>query len=145
MAMDVAFRSPRTLLINVLKMYTINLVIIYVVAWPASELSFVYPVVLTIIHFTIIINFLGGIVGSLAAAFKGRGKYKSVVEVIMYDMTPSQQEKLVASIHRALENIGPEDFVFIGALVMQNSSMQKMIIMELTKFLKNEMGLAIAS
>lgn len=82
--------------------------------------------------------------GSLYAAMKGKGKYKSVAEVIMYDMTDSQQAKLVQSVHKILEDIGIEDLQMLACLVMTNGSLQKAILMELTKFLKSEMNLAIA-
>lgn len=75
---------------------------------------------------------------------KGKGKYKSVAEVIMYDMTPSQRAKLEQSVRQVLQDIQIEDVAMIGAMVMSNSALQAAIIRQLSKFLNDEMNLSIA-
>lgn len=82
--------------------------------------------------------------GSIGAGVRGRGKYKSVAEVIMYDMTPAQRKKLADAIKRVVKDVQAEDVILLTTLVMNNGSLQKMILVEMSKFLKNEMGLAIA-
>lgn len=82
--------------------------------------------------------------GSLTAAIRGKGRFKSVAEVIMYDMTPTQKARLAESVRRAVENIRPEEVIMFGVMVMSNASLKQVVILELTKFLKNEMNLPIA-
>lgn len=75
---------------------------------------------------------------------KGKGKYKSVAEVIMCDMTPAQRQRLAASVRRAVEDVRPEEVAVFAAMIMTNASLKQLVLMELTKFLKNEMNLPIA-
>jgi len=87
---------------------------------------------------------IGGTLGSVCAAWKGSGKYKSVAVVIMEDMTPRQREQLASCLQRALEDVQVEDVIMLTGLVMGNATMQQLVIAELCKFLRDEMGLAIA-
>ncbi|KAF2902999.1 hypothetical protein ILUMI_03168 [Ignelater luminosus] len=86
---------------------------------------------------------IGGTVGSVCAAWKGSGKYKSVALVIMEDMSANQREQLASSLRRAVEGIQVEDAVMLTGLVMGNAAVQRMFLTELCNFLRTEMGLAI--
>lgn len=88
--------------------------------------------------------FAGGVIGSVIAALRGQGKYKSVAEIIMYDMTPSQRAKLEISIRNIIQDIKIEDVAMLAAFIMTNNSLQKAIVVQLAKFLKDEMNLSIA-
>lgn len=59
-------------------------------------------------------------------------------------MTPAQQAKLEQSIRGIIEDIRVEDVAMLAAMIMTNSSLQKAILNQLTKFLKDEMNLTIA-
>lgn len=82
-------------------------------------------------------------IGSLTAAMRGKGKFKSVAEVIMYDMTPYQKAKLAQSIKKAVMDVRPEEIVMFGAMIMSNASLKQLVITELMKFLRNELNLSI--
>lgn len=81
--------------------------------------------------------------GSVTAAVRAKGKFKSVAEVIMYDMTPAQKARLAESVQRAVQDVRPEEIVMFAVMVMSNASLKQIVIAEVTKFLKNEMNLSI--
>lgn len=59
-------------------------------------------------------------------------------------MTPSQRANLAQSIKRAIADIRPEEITMFAVMVMSNSSLKQLIITEITKYLQNELNLAIA-
>lgn len=80
--------------------------------------------------------------GSVSAAVRSKGRFKSVAEVIM-SMTPAQKAKLADSIQRAVENVRPEEVIMFTVMIMSNASLKQLVITEVAKFLKNEMNLPL--
>ncbi|KAB0790213.1 hypothetical protein PPYR_01560 [Photinus pyralis] len=86
---------------------------------------------------------IGGTLGSILAAWNGSGKFKSVAEVILEDMTPTQRENLANAIKIALQDVSWEDAVQLTTLIMTNDSLKLLLMNEICKYLKNEMGLRV--
>lgn len=74
---------------------------------------------------------------------RAKGKFKSVAEVIMYDMTPAQRAKLAESVKSAVLNVTSEEIVWFTITVMSSGSLKQLVLNELTKYLRNEMNLSI--
>lgn len=87
---------------------------------------------------------VGGVVGSFVSLAYGRGKYRSVAEVIMYDMTYAQKTKLAETVQKAVRDIRPEDFVLLLPLVLNDAGLKQLLIKEVTKFIQNEMTVSIS-
>ncbi|KAK5647722.1 hypothetical protein RI129_002614 [Pyrocoelia pectoralis] len=86
---------------------------------------------------------IGGTLGSILAAWNGSGKFKSVAAVILEDMTPMQKEDLANSIRLAFSDVSWEDAVELTRLIMGNDSLKLLLMNEICKYLKNEMGLRV--
>ncbi|GJQ76328.1 hypothetical protein Trydic_g2051 [Trypoxylus dichotomus] len=67
---------------------------------------------------------VGGVIGAVTGAIKGRGKFKSVAHVLMYDMTPEQQERLASSLVRTFRNVGLNDMLIVLSMVMSTESVK---------------------
>ncbi|XP_018319605.1 protein C19orf12 homolog [Agrilus planipennis] len=83
----------------------------------------------------------GGILGSIIGAVQGQGKYKSVVDIIRHDMTPTQREKFIRSLELALSDVTIEDGVKLTLLILNEPSLKLLVIRQIGNFLKNEMGI----
>lgn len=86
---------------------------------------------------------VGGVLGSFASLVYGRGKYKSVAEIIMFDMTPAQKQRLAVSVQNAIGNLRPEDFVVLLPLLLNDVGLKELAIREITKFIQNEMTMSV--
>ncbi|XP_063233776.1 protein C19orf12 homolog [Bacillus rossius redtenbacheri] len=88
---------------------------------------------------------IGGIVGACSAAAMGRGKFRPVADVLLHDMTASQQERLAQSLRSVLADVRVEDAALLLPLLMNNANLQTLVVRELVGFLQGEMGLHIMS
>lgn len=75
----------------------------------------------------------------------GRGRYRSVVDVIMYDMTPTQQRMLAESVNTIIAEIRIEDFTILLPLILNNASVKELVLREIVTFIQNEMRMSVAA
>lgn len=81
--------------------------------------------------------------GSFLALAYGRGKYRSAVDVILFDMTPAQHEQLANSVQAIVQDLHVEDFTVLLPLVMSNVATKELILKEVIRFFQAEMHMAI--
>ena len=87
----------------------------------------------------------GGICGGVAAAMMSSNKFKSVSEIIMYDLSPIQQAKLVASITTVLRDLRLEDAIAVAPLLLLSEpTAQAAVLKTVVAFITNDMRLQIA-
>ncbi|KAJ1528011.1 hypothetical protein ONE63_007936 [Megalurothrips usitatus] len=86
---------------------------------------------------------VGGTLGSLAAAWRASGQFKSVAKVITEDMTPYQQAELAASCMRVVQDLRVEDVAVLLPLLINSSTAQQAIINQIIAYVTNEMKLKI--
>ncbi|KAK9891080.1 hypothetical protein WA026_013403 [Henosepilachna vigintioctopunctata] len=89
--------------------------------------------------------FIGGTVGSAAGAYQSHGKCRSVVDVIKYDMTPAQQNRLINNVKNVLQSITTEDIVVLLPMVLSSEAVKVAALREIIKFITNEMGMALVN
>lgn len=86
---------------------------------------------------------IGGALGGCLAAILSRNKFKSVTEVVLYDMTREQQGRLVAAVTDIVKNLDVADAVELMALLQGNDFLKARILTELVTFVRNNMGMRI--
>ncbi|KAJ8924421.1 hypothetical protein NQ315_007217 [Exocentrus adspersus] len=84
---------------------------------------------------------VGGTVTSIATAINSRGKYRSVVDILRYDLTPSQQRRLGEAIKKTVNNVNTQDIATLLTIVLTSASLKEAIIKELATFLVKELNL----
>ncbi|XP_045483793.1 protein C19orf12 homolog [Harmonia axyridis] len=89
--------------------------------------------------------FIGGTLGSATAAFHCRGKCRSVVEIITYDMTSDQRRRLADSVTSALQSVTTEDILIILPMILGTDNLRAVVVKEIIKFFSNEMNMTITS
>ena len=88
-------------------------------------------------------NFSGGSLGSLAAAWKSSGQFKSVAQVILEDMSPMQQCQLAESCMTIIRDLRVEDVAVLLPLLLNTPSAQQALLNQVVSYLTNEMRLKI--
>ncbi|XP_017140033.1 protein C19orf12 homolog [Drosophila miranda] len=88
---------------------------------------------------------VGGAIGGLAAYGLTEGKFKSLREIIMNDLTESQRIELEQHVINAVANVGYEDVLSIGALIMRNRRVQDIAMNVLKSFATEQLGLSIVN
>ncbi|XP_067009017.1 protein Nazo [Anabrus simplex] len=89
---------------------------------------------------------IGGAIGSVIAGGMAQGKFKSVGEVIMNDMTDAQRRRLVTAVRGALGNAVMGTIV--GGLlpaVQGNGEAVATIVQTMTTFFRDEMDLNLVT
>lgn len=88
---------------------------------------------------------VAGIAGSLIALSYGKGKYRAVADVILFEMTTDQKNQLVGNIQRAVRNVTPEDLTVLLPLLLSQAPLREMVIREVIRFMQNEMSMSIVA
>lgn len=88
---------------------------------------------------------IGGIVGSFGALVYGKGKYRSVVDIILYDMSTAQRIRLADGVQRAVQDVNVEDFTILLPLILTQAPLKELALRELVRFIQNEMSMTIAA
>ncbi|XP_034660435.1 protein C19orf12 homolog [Drosophila subobscura] len=88
---------------------------------------------------------LGGAIGSIAAYGLTEGKFKSLGEIILEDLTESQRIELKEHVTNAMANIGYSDVLNIGALLLSNGRVQDVAFNVLKSFATEQLGLTIVN
>jgi hypothetical protein len=86
---------------------------------------------------------LGGIVGGFAAYLMSKDQFKSLPEVIMYDMTNAQREQLAARVAAVIEELRVEDIVLLLPLLLKSPGAKAAVLKTVFAFVQNEMQLQI--
>ncbi|XP_022224901.1 protein C19orf12 homolog [Drosophila obscura] len=86
---------------------------------------------------------LGGAIGSLAAYAVTEGKFKSLREIILEDLTESQRAELEQHVFNAVADVGYSDVLSIGALIMSNGRVQDVALNVLKSFATEQLGYTI--
>ena len=79
---------------------------------------------------------LGGTLGGLLA-YATSEPYKPVSEVVMHEMRPIDQEKLVTAVRNIVESVDIQDAIELIALVKGNPILKAKIIAEMVTFFKH--------
>ena len=69
--------------------------------------------------------------------------FKSIPEVIMHDMTPSQRERLAASVSAVIADLRVEDIALLLPMLLNSPSAKEAVLREVFVFLQTEMQLQI--
>lgn len=85
---------------------------------------------------------IGGTVGGLIA-YATAEPYKPVSQVIMYDMQPLDQEKLVDAVRNIVEGVDIQDAVELMALVQGNPVLKAKIVAEMATFFKHQLDMRL--
>jgi hypothetical protein len=72
-----------------------------------------------------------------------KDKYKSIPQVIMYDMTCTQRERLIASVSQVIADLRVEDIALLLPMLLANPRAKEDILRSVFVFLQNEMQLQI--
>lgn len=86
---------------------------------------------------------VGGTLGSVVAAVKTSGEFKSVSQVILEDMTPYQQTQLAASCMKIIQDFRVEDIAILLPLLLNAPAAQQALLTQVTSYITNEMKLKI--
>lgn len=89
------------------------------------------------------LNISGGTFGSLAAAWKSSGQFKSAAQVILEDMSPLQQSQLAESCMTIIRDLRVEDVAVLLPLLLNTPSAQQAVLNTVVSYLTNEMKLKI--
>lgn len=76
----------------------------------------------------------GSLLGTTVAYNRGKGKYYSIPYIIQNEMTYAEREALVESVNKVVSNIDAGDAVMLLKLVMSNSSLEALVLQEITGF-----------
>ncbi|XP_018575671.1 protein C19orf12 homolog isoform X2 [Anoplophora glabripennis] len=88
---------------------------------------------------------VGGTAASIATALNSRGKYRSVVDILRYDLTPTQQAKLTEAVKKAVNNVNVDDVAMLMTIVLTSTTLKEAILKELASFLLKELNLNMLS
>jgi hypothetical protein len=72
-----------------------------------------------------------------------KDKFKPVPQVIMYDMTCEQQERLAASVAAVIADLRVEDMALLLPILLNNPGAKEAVLRSIFTFLQNEMQLQI--
>lgn len=86
---------------------------------------------------------VGGTFGSIFAAYKTSGKFKSVARVIQEDMSFAQQSQLAASCMKIIQDFRVEDVAMLLPLLLNSPSAQQALLNQVVSYVTNEMKLKI--
>lgn len=85
---------------------------------------------------------VGGTLGGLLA-YAASEPYKPVSQVIMYEMRPVDQEKLVGAVRNLVEGFDIQDAIELVALVQGNPVLKAKVIAEMTTFFKHQLDMQL--
>ncbi|KDR15699.1 protein C19orf12 homolog [Zootermopsis nevadensis] len=85
----------------------------------------------------------GGVVGGCIAAILSKDKFKSVPQIIMYDMTDNQRERLAASVATVIADFRVEDIALLVPMLLNSPGAKEAVLRSVFTFLQNEMQLQI--
>ncbi|XP_067007426.2 protein C19orf12 homolog isoform X2 [Anabrus simplex] len=86
---------------------------------------------------------IGGIVGACSASVMARNKFRPVAHIILYDMTPRQQQQLATSIRAIVDDFRVEDAAMLLPLLLNNPTTHAAILSLVTEFITREMRMNI--
>jgi hypothetical protein len=72
-----------------------------------------------------------------------KDKFKPIPQVIMYDMTNAQRERLAASVSAVIADFRVEDVALLVPLLLNNPGAKEAVLRSVFAFLQNEMQLQI--
>ncbi|KAG0717827.1 hypothetical protein GWK47_053651 [Chionoecetes opilio] len=84
----------------------------------------------------------GGTVGGVTAGWMASGKFKSVAEVIMNDLTVTERERLANSVMTILSDFGPSDVMALTAFALQ-PAVKEAVVREVCNFFQSQLQLQI--
>jgi len=85
---------------------------------------------------------VGGTLGGLLAYVTAE-PYKPVSQVIMYEIRPVDQEKLVSAVRNVVEGFDIQDAIELVALVQGNPVLKAKVIAEMTTFFKHQLDMQL--
>ncbi|XP_058816355.1 protein C19orf12 homolog [Topomyia yanbarensis] len=86
---------------------------------------------------------VGGTIGAVGAGMMSKGKFRSVSEIIMNEMSEREREQLKGRILNALSEFHPTDMAVLLPLIMGNAQAQQAILSTVISFVSNEMRMQI--
>ncbi|XP_058467010.1 protein C19orf12 homolog [Malaya genurostris] len=86
---------------------------------------------------------VGGTIGAIGAGMMSKGKFRSVNEIIMQEMSDREREQLKERILKALSQFHPTDMAVLLPLIMGNAAAQQAILSTVISFVTNEMKMQI--
>ncbi|KAG8229290.1 hypothetical protein J437_LFUL011136 [Ladona fulva] len=89
---------------------------------------------------------VGGVIGSVMTTASAWGKYKSLVVVIMNDLTPKQQEQLVQALQEALNQVNKEDLLKLLMLISAGGAqmaIKDIVLCTVKDYAVKELGMRI--
>ncbi|XP_026477671.1 protein C19orf12 homolog [Ctenocephalides felis] len=87
---------------------------------------------------------LGGIVGGVAGAIQGQGNFKSAAEIILNDLSASEQRQLAARLQGLLNNVLIEDVAVLAMFLTDNEHVRRQVIRVVTNFLANDLQMILS-
>ncbi|TRY61416.1 hypothetical protein TCAL_06685 [Tigriopus californicus] len=86
---------------------------------------------------------IGGASGGLLAAVLAEDSFKSVADVIRYDMKNDDREQLVALVRGIIHDVDAQDLIALTAVVNATPALKRHIITEVTRFFSRRMNVTI--
>jgi hypothetical protein len=79
------------------------------------------------------------------AAAMSKDTFKPIPQVIMYDMTNAQRERLAASVAAVIADISVTDLSLLVPLLLNDPGAKEAVLRAVFRFLQNEMQLQIVN
>ncbi|XP_020811766.1 protein C19orf12 homolog [Drosophila serrata] len=86
---------------------------------------------------------VGGSIGAIAAYGLTEGKFKSLGEIIMNELSESEREALKDHVVNAITNVRPIDAVKVVGLILSNEDIGNVALNAVKSFATERMGLTI--
>ncbi|XP_046742027.1 protein C19orf12 homolog isoform X2 [Diprion similis] len=86
---------------------------------------------------------IGGTIGGCSAAYMARSKFKSITDVILYELTPQQQRDLADAVRKCLSSVQIQDAAQFAINVVQNPSVATTVAMTVITFLNSQQGMEV--
>ncbi|RZC40112.1 hypothetical protein BDFB_012545 [Asbolus verrucosus] len=84
---------------------------------------------------------VGSAAGGVVSAMGNRGKYKSVIYVIMYEMTDKEKRSLTNAVKNALRGIDASDIATVLTVLASNHILKSQVINVIKKAVSQNLGL----